>query len=287
MCDPESRTPFRLPAMWLGLVASLCAVGMVDLAGCSGGLRTKRTSAGGSTGSGGASGLGGLPGAPDASPGKGGAAGSSLAGDSGAGGLGTGGALGSGGTAAPLAGASGTGGWPSGGTGGTRVDPFGCYLPSGGCAPHCYDLDPCFSEGCPANCVPRSTVIACGNAKREPGEECDDGNTLSEDGCSPACVTEPGWDCTSGVCVRVWPVDGGQGLDGAALRCGDGILSGAEECDDGILDGSYGGCAQGCKLAAYCGDGIINGPEECDLGKENSPGSACTPQCKIQFVWTL
>jgi len=32
--------------------------------------------------------------------------------------------------------------------------------------------------------------FACGNGLVEPGEECDDGNTLSGDGCSSTCVSE-------------------------------------------------------------------------------------------------
>ena len=33
----------------------------------------------------------------------------------------------------------------------------------------------------------------CGNGRIEPGEECDDGNTVSGDGCSASCQVEPGW----------------------------------------------------------------------------------------------
>ena len=33
--------------------------------------------------------------------------------------------------------------------------------------------------------------------KRDLGEECDDGNTKSFDGCSKNCKVEDGWDCTS------------------------------------------------------------------------------------------
>jgi cysteine-rich repeat protein len=31
----------------------------------------------------------------------------------------------------------------------------------------------------------------CGNGKLEAGEECDDGNTVSGDGCSCTCTIEP------------------------------------------------------------------------------------------------
>ena len=45
--------------------------------------------------------------------------------------------------------------------------------------------------------TPSSTVTAtpssaaCGNGVREPGEECDDGNLVSGDGCSVTCTLEP------------------------------------------------------------------------------------------------
>jgi cysteine-rich repeat protein len=48
-------------------------------------------------------------------------------------------------------------------------------------------------------------VVACGDGKKQPSEECDDGNTSSDDGCSSKCKTE---------------------------RCGDGIKQSKEECDE-------------------------------------------------------
>src|SRR5262249_51290885 len=57
----------------------------------------------------------------------------------------------------------------------------------------------------------------CGNGIIDPGEQCDDGNTVSGDGCSNVCTIEAGW---MSMCVVV-PV------------CGDGLLRGGETCDDG------------------------------------------------------
>lgn len=50
---------------------------------------------------------------------------------------------------------------------------------------------------------------ACGNGVFDPGEECDDGNIISGDGCSAACQLEQG--------------------------CGDGNLDSGEQCDDGNI----------------------------------------------------
>lgn len=36
----------------------------------------------------------------------------------------------------------------------------------------------------------------CGDAVVDPWEQCDDGNTTPDDGCSVACQVEPGWSCT-------------------------------------------------------------------------------------------
>ncbi len=63
----------------------------------------------------------------------------------------------------------------------------------------------------------------CGNGSVENGEQCDDGNTASGDGCSATCQLESGFTCpTPGMPCTV------------LLYCGDGILTPPETCDDGI-----------------------------------------------------
>jgi cysteine-rich repeat protein len=67
-------------------------------------------------------------------------------------------------------------------------------------------------------CAPNTAV--CGNGKVEPGEQCDDGNHVACDGCSPTCRLE---------------------------RCGDGIAECGEECDDGPANGTPGDkCTSTC-----------------------------------------
>jgi cysteine-rich repeat protein len=103
----------------------------------------------------------------------------------------------------------------------------------------------------------------CGNQRRERGEQCDDGNTLSGDGCSSTCQ----------------------------LECGD---AGVEPC----MDACFFDCAALCCTSpAYCGDGNLDTDlrEECDLGDSNGvpvdqtgkPSNAidarvqCTAECKL------
>ena len=46
--------------------------------------------------------------------------------------------------------------------------------------------------------IDTSRSSTCGNSLRETGEECDDGNTISGDGCSASCYIEYGWTCVGG-----------------------------------------------------------------------------------------
>lgn len=130
-----------------------------------------------------------------------------------------------------------------------------------GCSGDCKQVEPGY------HCVPGwPCTPLCGDGVVKAGETCDDGNTREGDGCSRYCLTEPGWDCTSGVCLP--GIDAGS--EGTRLFCGDGIRSGAEECDLGRdnSDSAYGSCNTQCLLVG-CGDGIVNGEEQCDLGDQN------------------
>ncbi len=96
----------------------------------------------------------------------------------------------------------------------------------------------------------------CGNGKKEGTEECDDGNSSSNDSCTNACKTNV---------------------------CGDNFVNvGIESCDSGKANGiacnaAYGSscnfCNQYCQYKTqsgpYCGDGAINGGEYCDGTKLN------------------
>ena len=144
----------------------------------------------------------------------------------------------------------------------------------------------------------------CGNGVLEDfaGEECDDGNWESNDGCSEMCLLEPGWMCPMPgmLCEAVC----GDGVIAAGEQCDDGVNDGSygscapgcvlgpycgdgevqadfEACDDGVNDGSYGGCMADCTLGPYCGDAIVNGSEECDDGNRRN-WDGCSNRCRIR-----
>jgi cysteine-rich repeat protein len=127
--------------------------------------------------------------------------------------------------------------------------------------------------------------VACGNGEIEPGEECDDGDTLAGDGCSELCLAEvcgnaridAGEQCDDGNTV------GGDDCDSLCkLECGDGNLDGDEECDDGNrVNGDL--CDANC-IKEVCGNGVVQpGPpeEDCDDGNTFS-GDGCSATCTAE-----
>ena len=100
--------------------------------------------------------------------------------------------------------------------------------------------------------IPTAT---CGNGVPQAFEQCDDGNLVDGDSCSPAC---------------------------AITLCGNGLLEAPEECDDDNLQ-SGDGCSQVCRFE-ICGDGIIqkNNQEECD-DANNLSGDGCSSTCQIEL----
>ena len=71
-------------------------------------------------------------------------------------------------------------------------------------------------------CMDGLCILAtCGDQHLDPGEDCDDGNTVDGDGCSGGCATE--------------------------TTCGDQQLDPGESCDDGnVEDGD--GCSARCEV---------------------------------------
>ena len=121
----------------------------------------------------------------------------------------------------------------------------------------------------------------CGNARLEPGEQCDDGNLLNDDGCSKSCLEE---FCGDGVLQASEGCD--LGPDNADFRtctsaclknvCGDGHPGPDETCDDGNTDDDD-GCSSACTLET-CGNGRLEAGEQCDDGNNNND-DGCTTLC--------
>ncbi len=112
-----------------------------------------------------------------------------------------------------------------------------------------------FVGGCKSLLRERRPIGICGDhlIQEIAGEECDDGNTIAGDGCSPQCNIEV---------------------------CGNGVKDPQDECDDGLLNDDSGSCTTKCTLAR-CGDTYLKlrgtGPKEiCDDGNTDN-GDGCNP----------
>jgi cysteine-rich repeat protein len=98
----------------------------------------------------------------------------------------------------------------------------------------------------------------CGNSVLDPGEQCDDGNYVSGDGCSEACQLE--------------------GLD----ACGDGVVGAGEQCDDGG-NAPGDGCSDTCQfeypgaccLPLGCADLTFSGDCALKGGEFFGAGATC------------
>ena len=102
--------------------------------------------------------------------------------------------------------------------------------------------DPLLDPG--QTCNPDCTVVVCGDGLTQGTEECDDGNTASNDGCSSTCTDEP-------------------------FSCGNGIVEffAGEVCDDS--DTAAGdNCGSSCASNEMCGNGFVDTirGEQCDDG---------------------
>jgi fibro-slime domain-containing protein len=124
---------------------------------------------------------------------------------------------------------------------------------------------------------------SCGNGVVDPNEQCDDGNSVSGDGCSRICQLENNYICTqpNQPCLN-------------QAKCGNGVLTSDETCDDGNTVGGD-GCSADCNVVEpgwqcrvpgkrctpKCGDGVLIGTEACDDGNTKG-GDGCSATCRIE-----
>lgn len=107
-------------------------------------------------------------------------------------------------------------------------------------------------------------------------EECDDGNTDDNDGCTRACQ----FTCSSDE-----DCEGGDPCSGASVCDTETHMCEGDPPDDKttctMANGETGWCFNESCVPTECGDGEKGGAEECDLGKDNGkPGSACSVNCE-------
>jgi cysteine-rich repeat protein len=151
-----------------------------------------------------------------------------------------------------------------------------------------YPIHDCAAEG--NFCVNGACISPdCGDSIIQGGEECDDGNTVTE-------------NCTYGQTTCDVCASDCKNREGNTFYCSDSVVSDQEICDDGnnINETAcdYGTancifCKSDCSAnltltGQYCGDNILNltNNEECDDGN-NITSDGCNELCQNETVFAL
>jgi cysteine-rich repeat protein len=138
-------------------------------------------------------------------------------------------------------------------------------------------------------------MTTCGNSVVEPGEQCDDGNTMSGDGCDAACQNEAptGWTCDVNYYNAMDGCDCGCGI--IDPDCPDATNASCDYCDDvGSCDTSSSGCPglidpnnNAVCIMTVCGNSVLEPGEQCDDGNTTSmDGCDATCQFEIPVQWS-
>uniref|UniRef100_A0A0G4HN54 EGF-like domain-containing protein n=1 Tax=Chromera velia CCMP2878 TaxID=1169474 RepID=A0A0G4HN54_9ALVE len=205
----------------------------------------------------------------------------------------------------------------------TDIDECSTNAHSCHAAAACTNSKGSFSCGC--NQGWEGTGVACnaicGDTECIGSEECDDGNTQNDDGCSSSCQKETGWICpdeggkchpdltdcrlvgeeecsdrnsdNDDGCSSTNQIEAGWECPTICEIHGDGKIVGEEQCDDGNTE-SGDGCdcygqpedgwectTVGVPCRAVIGDGLVVGPEECD-DKNQESGDGCDADGQIE-----
>lgn len=153
-----------------------------------------------------------------------------------------------------------------------------------------------------ATCDGDCTTAACGDGTlnalnvtppaRPTGEECDDGNLVSDDGCDGNCtlprcgngIVTPGEVCDDGNDINGDGCDDGAFNTCTVTACGNGVVTAGETCDGNGAGtgGETAACDTNCTASA-CGDGTLNvsAGEQCDDGDLMS-GDGCDAGCQVE-----
>ncbi|HEY5921646.1 MAG TPA: EGF domain-containing protein [Kofleriaceae bacterium] len=103
-----------------------------------------------------------------------------------------------------------------------------------------------------------SCMADCGNGMIHVPEGCDDGNVTAGDGCTPNCMVEAGFTCTSTPSA-------------CSATCGDGMVVFGETCDDSNTTGND-GCNSSCDVEE--GWTCTGTPSDCEPPPED--GGCCS-----------
>lgn len=152
-------------------------------------------------------------------------------------------------------------------TGSEQCDGENCAGDCSGCKNDMYEL--VVISPTESTCIP-----ICGDDFVANGEECDDSNVISGDGCSDTCQVELGWTCTQTM-VYTPPARNLQATASVCEDvCGDNLAhANGHECDDdttatGGVPTNHDGCDEFCQFEAgwnrtnfpwvsVCGDGYV------------------------------